>query len=767
MILRSDRFNEKVSPYVRPNFPYVCGRAAAWGKPCLKGPTVNGTCGGVAECQPYNDGSRWVCRRPLGAGGPCTEGPLPDGACAHTHAACQPRKSLRKIRGRISVIVFGIVISAIAAFGFGFGDHEHLVSSLDAGPLSSVHQNFTSEAGCGACHAAHGAGPGEWIKAAFSSSGPSASCTSCHQFGNPVNGPHNSAQIASTRPIETACTMCHTEHKGENANLTTISNEQCHTCHQTKFASFAMDHPEFSETYPFKRRTAIAFNHTNHFNQHFKNARYQDRVPSQGCVSCHNLEVAERTVPVRGFEETCAGCHSDNITNRPFVLFTFPELEENPFDVQEVVRSRGLFADDREEAHENISELSDKLVGSSGAALAAAAAQLRVTALLGVNAGKKAAIQALAERMVSNTARLEGLDLSGDAKDLVAEIKEPASAFVSHATKALNELTEETYEALEEAIEELEEKVESLAETIASEQGKVLTADTTTVLTLLSDRLGDLEADEEFEPVSSETLSPAAAALMGVDGEEVEEYAEAVENLVSGILEDGVEAIASLVEEAEGNPDIKLHGLSNEVVGSAAAAWAANREYEALAETIERGWYATEFSLIYNPPAHADPVMKAWIDFAAAKGSDTMRDALLSRSEGAGACTKCHAVSNVKSEDSGGSTSALRVEWKSSQENSRPLNQYQHKPHINLLGPGTWCSSCHKINDKAAFDEAYKQTDPHKFASNFNSVGKNTCTECHGGGQVSQQCLLCHKYHQEPGFAKTMMPVLTKAEGRP
>jgi len=771
MILRSDRFSEKVSPYLRPNFPYVCGRAAAWGKPCLNGPTVDGTCGGIAECQPYNDGSRWVCRRPPGAGGPCTEGPLPNGTCAHTHTACQPRKSLRKIRGRISVMVFAVVVSAIAAFGFGFGEKEQLVSSLDAGPLSSVHQNFTSEVGCSACHAAHGAGAGAWLEAAVSSSGPSASCTNCHQFSKPVNGPHNSALIAAKRPIGTACTMCHTEHKGLNANLTTISNAQCHTCHQAKFTSFAKDHPEFSETYPFKRRTAIAFNHTNHFNKHFKDARYQEKAPAQGCISCHDLNVAERTVPVRGFEETCAGCHSDNITNRPFVLFTFPELESNPFDVEEVIRSRGLFADDREEAIENISELSGKLAGSSGAALAATAAQLRVTALLGVNAGKKAAIQALADRLVSNTARLDGLSLSADAKEILADVKEPVANLASYAKKALNELTEETYEALEEAIEELEEKVESLAGTIATEPGKLLTADSTSVLTLLSDRLGDLEADEEFEPVSSETLSLAASALMGVDGEEVEEYAEAVEALVSGILEDGVDAIASLIDEADGNPEIKLHGLSNEVAGAAAAAWAANREYEALGDTVERGWYADEFSLIYNPPTHADPVMKAWIDFAASKGSEPMREALLSRSEGAGACTKCHAVSQVISgdnaKDSGAEQTPLRVEWTSSQENTRPLNQYQHKPHINLLGPGTWCSTCHKINDTAEFDAAYKQTDPHKFASNFKSVGKNSCTVCHGGGQVSQQCLLCHKYHQEPGFAKTMMPKLAGAEGHP
>ena len=45
-------------------------------------------------------------------------------------------------------MVAAIVIAAIATFGFDFGDQEQLGSSLDAGPLSSIHQNFTAEQGC-------------------------------------------------------------------------------------------------------------------------------------------------------------------------------------------------------------------------------------------------------------------------------------------------------------------------------------------------------------------------------------------------------------------------------------------------------------------------------------------------------------------------------------------------------------------------------------------------------------------------------------------
>ena len=653
MILRDDRYSEKVSPYLRPNFPYVCGRAAAWGKPCHGGPNADGSCGGTSECHPYNENGRWLCRRPPSAGGPCTEGPLPDGECSRQLTACQPRRTVRKVRGRISVMVAAIVIAAIATFGFDFGDQEQLGSSLDAGPLSSIHQNFTAEQGCNACHAAHGTGAVGWLNAVLTKSGPSDSCTNCHQFKDPINGPHNSAEILASHPGNTSCTMCHTEHKGLDGNIMPMSDAQCNSCHEQKFASFATDHKEFSKTYPFGQRTAIAFNHSSHFSKHFKDARYTKHVPGKGCVGCHNVAVAERNVPVRGFDQTCAGCHQDAVASREFVMFTFPEFEENPIDL-------------------------DDLIESPGGALAATA----------------------------------------------------------------------------KATQNLQGELEKLAETTTSDAGKTIVEEMGTILSDLGERIGG-EEEEEYEPISSETLSPVTAELLGVNGEEVDEYAEATKTLVEGVLENGVAALGEIISEAGGNPDTLLRGLSNSTVMPAFTAWAANKEYEATGETIEKSWYANELSLIYRATSHGDPVMKAWLDYAAQKGSDSLNEAFLSRTDGAGACTKCHAVSSIKAGNN--KNSAVKVEWKSHPADGSPLVKYSHKPHVNLLGPGSWCTSCHKLNDKAEFASAFNQLDPHKFSSNFSSVKKGTCVECHGGGQVSQTCTTCHEYHQEPGFKKTMM----------
>ncbi len=763
MILRSDRFDEKVSPYDRPNFPYRCGRAAAWRTPCHIGPNVDGSCGGVTECQPYNENGRWVCRRPASAGGPCTEGPMPDGGCAHNHPACQPRRTLRKIRGRLAVMAAAIVISAIAAFGFSFGGESDLASSLDAGPLTSVHQNFAAEGGCGTCHEAHGSGPSGWIKAVFSSGSPAGKCADCHQFKGEAHVAHNAVPAQNVRPIGTECTMCHTEHKGIDASITTVSDAQCHTCHKAKFTAFAGNHPEFSKTYPFRRRTAIAFNHSNHFDKHFKDQRYVKKVPAGGCIGCHEPEKAERVVPIRGFDKTCSGCHLDNITSRPLTVFTFPELEQHPFDLKEILEKRGLFPEDREAALERIHELTEKLASGTTAVITASAAELRVAPLHGVVAGKKAATQALADQLKDKVSGLAGQLKKKDEKEVIAKLLAPVTTLSEEAHKALATLSAERLEKLVELAESLKEVVEEFAELSATKENIGRFNEIKQIVDHFEERVAELEEDEEYEPVSTETFAPVMAGLLQIDGEEPEDYKDPTEEWVNASVSDGAAALADVIEKDGGDPNLMLHGLSNELITSAATAWASNREYEAVVENNEKGWYATELSLVYKAPAHADPVMKAWLTFAAEKGNETLKNALLSRRDGPGACTKCHAVSLAKGEKDAksakkeGAPDQLLIEWPSFENVARPFVKYLHKPHINLLGPGSWCTTCHKMNKKAEFDAAYSQFDPLKFASNFESVGKSTCVECHGGGQVSQTCQLCHTYHQEPGFKKGML----------
>ncbi len=101
MTRRLTRTGIQDSTYERPEQAWVCGRAAD-GRPCRIGPDPKGRCIATAECTPHKTGDRWYCARPEPYGGRCQEGPLPEGACAHPVQRCQPQRSWRAKRGRLT-----------------------------------------------------------------------------------------------------------------------------------------------------------------------------------------------------------------------------------------------------------------------------------------------------------------------------------------------------------------------------------------------------------------------------------------------------------------------------------------------------------------------------------------------------------------------------------------------------------------------------------------------------------------------------------------
>lgn len=656
MINDPDRFKQDRSPYERPTYPYRCGRIGLWSKPCGRGPSSEGLCGGVAECRPFLDNGRWSCRRPARSGGPCEEGPRPDGTCCHQHPPCKPLVSLRGYRARLTFFAAALILALISVFAF-YGDGTTALSSINPGALSDGHQNFTSEEGCASCHQQHGGDAGMWLQASWSPGTLSKSCESCHAFSGPATAPHNGDFKTVGGQQTTTCTMCHTEHKGTSGKITQLADSQCNACHEKKFESFSEGHPKFSDGFPSLRRTAIVFDHSSHFSKHFQNKRFADQAPKNRCIACHDVDQAVQDVPVRPYEESCAGCHDNQIAGREFVLFTLPEFEENPFDVAAVREACGPTTEDREAAGEQFIGIAEKL----------------------------------------------------------EELREGGVSAADVSTELLSDLE------------------------------------------LLQARLGYSEPgepEEEYESVSTETLPPTALLLMGIeDGEDAANYSEPVRDLIMGMIESGAEPLGAALA-SRGELGALLSDMSPELVRGIGCAWASNVEYEAPADTGFGGWFADELSLKYKPLRHADIVSKAWLDLAAAGGdgiSDEVRDVLLSRSEGPGACTKCHSVSQTAEK-----SEILRVEWGIGTQSSQRHVSYSHGPHINLLGPGTSCETCHTLNDNADYAGSFKQNDPLKFESNFKSIETGTCTTCHAEEKVRQECTLCHQYHNGNSFNRQM-----------
>jgi hypothetical protein len=218
---------------------------------------------------------------------------------------------------------------------------------LMPGPLASAHGAIEK---CSTCHTKSGSGKLSWVHGlvAGDPTADSKACLTCHKMPDTAFNAHGAsadvlaestkrlAKIASETPQPQSaraqdiafpthdvvardlyCATCHQEHQGANFNLSKITNEQCRSCHVVKFESFDGHHPKF-ETYPFKRRTRIVYDHAGHFGKHFPEVAKKDparRIP-ETCSTCHDSRDDKRIMAVAPFDQTCTGCHLNQIVGK-------------------------------------------------------------------------------------------------------------------------------------------------------------------------------------------------------------------------------------------------------------------------------------------------------------------------------------------------------------------------------------------------------------------------------------------------------------------
>ncbi|MEC7488024.1 MAG: hypothetical protein VYA17_00400 [Pseudomonadota bacterium] len=255
------------------------------------------------------------------------------------------------------------------------------------------------------------------------------------------------------------------------------------------------------------------------------------------------------------------------------------------------------------------------------------------------------------------------------------------------------------------------------------------------------------EEAEEYESVSTETLNEIAAALLEVDPENIEEYQEKIGPLMVSLAENGAAPISELLEGVDAPANLLLSGLNADLVKMGVCAWISNKEFEPIDEGLHGGWRMEELSVTYTAKGHADPVLKAWYDFAAEADDDMVSEHLL-KSDGPGTCASCHSVND---------TGTLELAWRAGVQSSNNLHKYNHRPHLNVLGPGSQCGTCHVINKAAEYAASFEQNDPMEFESSFLSIKTETCTECHNKQSARQDCRTCHEYHENATFKGKMI----------
>jgi hypothetical protein len=316
-----ERFRHNKSAYERPTLGWRCGRSANWGSPCKQGPSARGV-------------------------------------CSQTENPCTPRRTLAMWRGRLSVLAIGATLAIIALLALRTDSASRGLSSLNPGPLSSAHAHFSGEGACGTCHTAYGRGADGWWQAFWSGKALmpqdasadadhrlSAACVGCHSFGGNETKAHNRDFERRADLASTDCLQCHTEHKGRRVRIVTLTEAQCQSCHKQTIHDFAKNHPPFPGNFPYDHALSIRFDHVTHIGKHFKDATVAEKVPGGGCVGCHVVGQQARAIRPANFDTACAGCHTEGIASRDFVLFRWPEIETSTIAKDDVTKACGMSAE--------------------------------------------------------------------------------------------------------------------------------------------------------------------------------------------------------------------------------------------------------------------------------------------------------------------------------------------------------------------------------------------------------------------------------------
>jgi hypothetical protein len=334
-----EEFGYNPARYERPARDWICGHACD-GKACKIGPSSKGKCRATFECVPKpfdKEGlakGGFKCTRPTSMGGACEKGPLPDGTCCKTIPTCQPVRSVRAQRGLVvfwtAVVSLGFLLlmlcSPLRAWFVAPGE---LAAHHQGAAMRQLNGSVDQSQNCSACHTAALEGGRSWVQSVFTKHdvwADSKRCIDCHDMGpEPFTAHQQSVSTGASMDARMACSNCHKEHRGAQADLKRINDRQCQTCHQQSFNSFAKGHPEF-KNYPYNRRTRIQFDHARHIDVLFIQPHVAEFAPKT-CADCHKTDAAGQYMEVKHFDQTCAKCHMDEIRSRSVAGIGLPALD--------------------------------------------------------------------------------------------------------------------------------------------------------------------------------------------------------------------------------------------------------------------------------------------------------------------------------------------------------------------------------------------------------------------------------------------------------
>ena len=220
------------------------------------------------------------------------------------------------LRPRTAIIVVGLLAAAAvgswAAYDLTLGDRQLATK----GELSSQHAGLDRE--CASCHVEDG-----------DVQPLTAGCVGCHdpeslqsddqssvggftrfsmeaharRVQRPFPVPLGDASVVGAEP---ACSSCHVEHLGRDADIVAVADAECTSCHED-FAFAAGDHPEFAAVSTPTESPGLLFSHTSHVPR----IAERDEVVAVDatCAACHEPTPDGSRHLAIDFELHCASCH--------------------------------------------------------------------------------------------------------------------------------------------------------------------------------------------------------------------------------------------------------------------------------------------------------------------------------------------------------------------------------------------------------------------------------------------------------------------------
>jgi hypothetical protein len=750
--------------YNRPNLEWRCGHTCS-GKSCPLGPNVKGECSTKqSECYPVRKNDRWQCTRSDTYGGKCEQGPNPDGSCCSQLTDCQPIRSLSSKRKMLTLVTVAATIGFILMFiGGDFNDSRKMMSN--SGRLTSAHspekinclschENITAKAGadagtndvhqgvespqCLTCHAkevghwetsrfAHGLAPEE-MKALVAKA----------QLGNGENNAGSLLKLAGHFSLrdkglngELTCSTCHKEHNGPDFDLTAMSSQQCQSCHQNKFKSFSQGHPEFSN-YPYERKTRIFFDHIKHFQKHFSAqsnewAKLSNDVGS--CNACHTPDREGREMALKSFDQSCATCHSNLTEKGEVVVVSIPSMDtqaikgwpkpplRGPIGLSPITQLLIALNENSYESIKGFYEIKDPL-------------NLKETQ----NAEKAENLKSSVQKLIAQWREKGGSNIF-DSKNSQA-----SPAYRKLAQDMLSAVPPETFERLLKELNQAEmDQLEPMKKEVVADS---------------KDKHKESKEKAEEKANSGEDIN-----LFDLVEEKVEAKKETPKEEINlfDLVDESDESKKTEEVNVDKGPKIVLPASISESA-SGRKQW-----------SEKSNWAYDNLAISYRPQGHADPFLKALIEYSAAETvnssvwSGKLAQQIL-ESTTAGKCLNCHTVDLQRD-------GSAVVNWHAKESvSSKEFTRFVHAKHAAspLLNANAsvvdakqqTCFTCHVFSEDTSyssffasekFSQPLKQPiirDPHLFKSNFKNIDmQNTCARCHTPNEAGDNCLKCHNYH--------------------